>query len=65
MLNCYVDKRYLEKADELFKKIKELGFVESALRYNVMLSLYSRMGNLDKLDVLVQEMTENGIAPDS
>lgn len=65
LLNCYSEKKYLQKADDLFKKMKELGFVKSALSYNVMLSLYSRTGNHDKFDVLVQEMKENGIAGDS
>ena len=65
MLNCYAEKRSLTKADDLFEKMKELGFVKSALNYNVMLSLYSHIGDYDKLDILVQEMKENGVAGDS
>ena len=65
MLNCYAEKKSLKKADDLFQKMKELGFAKSALTYNVMLSLYSRMEKLDMLETLVEEMKENGITGDT
>ena len=64
LLNCCAEKKSLEKAEDLFQKMKELGFIETALSYNVMLSLYSQMGKHEKLKVLMQEMEENGIKYD-
>ncbi|PON32427.1 Pentatricopeptide repeat [Parasponia andersonii] len=64
LLNCYAEKKSLEKAEDIFQKMKELGFIEHALTYNVMLSLYSRMGKHEKLRILIQEMEENGIKYD-
>ncbi|XP_024023422.1 pentatricopeptide repeat-containing protein At2g20710, mitochondrial [Morus notabilis] len=64
LLNCYAEKKYLEKAERLFQKMRKLGFIKSNLSYNVMLSLYSRMGKHEKLKGLLQEMEENGIKHD-
>ena len=64
LLNCYAEKNSLMKAEDLFKKIRESGFVKLSLSYNVMLSLYSRMAKHDKLLILVKEMEENGIKCD-
>lgn len=64
LLNCYAEKKSLEKAEETFQKMKELGFIKSSLSYNVMLGLYSRVGKHEKLKVLIQEMEGNGIKCD-
>ncbi|XP_062107336.1 pentatricopeptide repeat-containing protein At2g20710, mitochondrial-like [Humulus lupulus] len=61
LLNCYTDKKSLEKAEDLFQKMKKMGFIQTALTYNAMLSLYSRMGKHEKLKILTQEMEQNGI----
>ncbi|KAF4356455.1 hypothetical protein G4B88_027640 [Cannabis sativa] len=61
LLNCYAENKSLEKAEDHFQKMKEMDFIETALTYNVMLSLYSRMGKHDKLKSLIQEMKQNGI----
>ncbi|KAL5581792.1 hypothetical protein UlMin_014234 [Ulmus minor] len=64
LLNCYAEKDCLEKAEDHFQKMKELGLVKYALSYNVMLSLYSRAGEYEKLESLTREMEENGIKCD-
>ncbi|KAL5581793.1 hypothetical protein UlMin_014235 [Ulmus minor] len=64
LLHCYAKIDYLEKAEDHFQKMKELGLVNSSLCYNVMLSLYSRAGKHEKLKSLMQEMEENGIKSD-
>lgn len=64
LLNCYCKKNMLEKAEELFKKLKELNFVSSALSYNNMISLYMRVGQPEKVPSLVHEMEEKDILAD-
>ncbi|KAB1209998.1 hypothetical protein CJ030_MR6G023547 [Morella rubra] len=61
LLNCYVEHKSLDKAEATMKKMRELGFLKISLPYNVMLSLYSRMGKNEKLGILMQEMEEKGI----
>ncbi|CAK7349798.1 unnamed protein product [Dovyalis caffra] len=63
ILDCYVRKKHLEKAEAMMQKMKELRFVK-VRHYNVMLSLYNLMGKHEKLDTLVKEMEEKGIHGD-
>lgn len=64
LLNCYCKENMLDKAVELFKKLKELNFVSSALSYNNMISLYLRVGQPEKVPSLVHEMEEKDIPAD-
>lgn len=64
LLNCYVEDRDLEKAEEIMQKMRELGFMKTPLSFNVMLSLYAHLGKHEKLDALMEEMEEMGIAHD-
>ncbi|CBI21840.3 unnamed protein product, partial [Vitis vinifera] len=64
LLNCYSQKKSLEKAEAIMQEMRDMGFVKT-LSYNVMLGLYSRLGKHEKLDNLMQEMEENGIGLDS
>ncbi|KAL6499436.1 hypothetical protein OROHE_026099 [Orobanche hederae] len=63
LLNCYADAKALEKAEAVMEKFRALNS-RSNLHYNTMLSLYSRMGKHEKLDLLMQEMEYKGIALD-
>ncbi|XP_028071697.1 pentatricopeptide repeat-containing protein At2g20710, mitochondrial-like [Camellia sinensis] len=63
LLNCYAHAKSLEKAEATMQKMRELGS-RTPLVYNVMLKLYSQMGKHKKIDSLVQEMEEKGIACD-
>ncbi|CAB4303866.1 unnamed protein product [Prunus armeniaca] len=65
LLFCSVEHKSLEKAENLFEKMKELGYVKGPLPYNVMLTLYSQLGQHEKLDILVKEMEEKVIDYDS
>ncbi|KAJ4837316.1 hypothetical protein Tsubulata_031456 [Turnera subulata] len=56
LLNSYVHERCLEKAEAHLQKMRELGFLDSPLPYNVMLSFYSKMGKYEEMNVLMQEM---------
>ncbi|KAK3039584.1 hypothetical protein RJ639_027728 [Escallonia herrerae] len=63
LLNCYADAKSLEKAEAVMQKMRELDHA-GTLSYNVMLKLYSRMGEHEKLEALDQEMVEKGINRD-
>ncbi|XP_060188883.1 pentatricopeptide repeat-containing protein At2g20710, mitochondrial-like [Lycium barbarum] len=63
LLNCYADAKVLNKAEDTMQKLKELGYA-GTVAYNVMLTLYSKMGDVEKLQSLVLEMEDKGIAGD-
>ncbi|GFP80930.1 pentatricopeptide repeat-containing protein at2g20710 mitochondrial [Phtheirospermum japonicum] len=63
LLNCYANAKALEKAEAVMDKIRNLNSCCN-LYYNTMLSLYSRTGNHDRLESLIQEMENKGIAFD-
>ncbi|KAK3013366.1 hypothetical protein RJ639_010157 [Escallonia herrerae] len=63
LLNCYADAKSLEKAEAVMQKMRELDHA-GTLPYNVMLKLYSRMGEHEKLEALDHEMVENGVNRD-
>lgn len=63
LLNSYCQEKILDKALELFSKIKDLGFI-STLNYNNMISLYLNTNQPEKVTSLVQEMEEKGIKAD-
>lgn len=60
LLNCYAEAKLLEKAEATMEKVKKFGSHKN-LSYNTMLSLYSKMGMHEKLDLLMQEMKSEGI----
>lgn len=64
LLSCYCVKKHLEKASELFEKIKEVNAI-STLNYNNMIYLYLQTGQPEKVVALVQEMEQNKIDRDS
>ncbi|CAH2054067.1 unnamed protein product [Thlaspi arvense] len=58
-------KKYLYKAEATFQKMRELGLLLKPLPYNSMTSLYSSIGNRDKVDEFLREMSENNVRFDS
>ncbi|PON82408.1 Pentatricopeptide repeat [Trema orientale] len=48
----------------MVQQMKDLGFTGAALPYNVLLNLYYKSGNHEKINSLVQEMDEKGICYD-
>ncbi|XP_009342634.2 pentatricopeptide repeat-containing protein At2g20710, mitochondrial-like isoform X1 [Pyrus x bretschneideri] len=65
LLFSYVENKSSEKAETIFEKMNELGYLKGSLVYNAMLTLYSQIGKHEKLDILVKEMEEKGIDYDS
>ncbi|KAM2269180.1 hypothetical protein TB2_046927 [Malus domestica] len=65
LLFSYVENKSSEKAEIIFEKMNELGYLKGSVAYNAMLTLYSQIGKHEKLDILVKEMEEKGIDYDS
>ncbi|KAK7312799.1 hypothetical protein VNO77_36942 [Canavalia gladiata] len=64
LLNCYAQHNFVEKAEAVMKKIKEYASkhgVDIVMSYNVLLKLYTRIGEYKKLDAIMQEMKEMNI----
>ncbi|XP_050363996.1 pentatricopeptide repeat-containing protein At4g02820, mitochondrial [Argentina anserina] len=56
LLHTYVQNKESEKAEALFEKMKECGFMRNSLPYNHMMSLYVSNGKLDKVPEVIGEM---------
>ncbi|PIN14941.1 hypothetical protein CDL12_12416 [Handroanthus impetiginosus] len=63
LLNCYCNDKVLDKALQIFEKMKVLNYL-STLNYNNVMALYLSMEQPGKVVDLVQEMEENNIALD-
>lgn len=61
LLNCYALEKSVDKAEAIMQRLRDLGFVRTALGYNTLMNVYYRMGNWEKLDILMHEMEEKGI----
>ncbi|XP_027111777.1 pentatricopeptide repeat-containing protein At2g20710, mitochondrial-like [Coffea arabica] len=61
LLNCYVHEKSAEKAEALMQKMREMGYANSPLPYNLMMNLHYGLGNCKKLDDLMNEMEGRGI----
>ncbi|KAL8094143.1 hypothetical protein AgCh_035853 [Apium graveolens] len=55
LLNCYCKEIFLEKALNLFERMKELR-LSSTLNYNNMMSLYLNLDKPEKVPILAEEM---------
>ncbi|ESQ54372.1 hypothetical protein EUTSA_v10027393mg [Eutrema salsugineum] len=53
----------LQKAESVFEKMRELGFLLKPAPYNLLLSIYSPMRNQEKVNQLLNEMEENNVEP--
>ncbi|XP_011037457.1 PREDICTED: pentatricopeptide repeat-containing protein At2g20710, mitochondrial-like [Populus euphratica] len=60
LLNYYADPKHLEKAEAMTQTMKELELVK-ALSYNWNLTLNSKMGKNEDVEILMQEMEDKGI----
>ncbi|KAK1557367.1 hypothetical protein Q3G72_023317 [Acer saccharum] len=65
LLNCYVRQRQTEKSLSHLKKMMEMGFASSPLAYNNIMSLYTKLGQYEKVPDVLTEMKENNVFPDN
>ncbi|KAG6495868.1 hypothetical protein ZIOFF_043698 [Zingiber officinale] len=64
LLHSYAAKKQIEKAENLFDRIKELNISSSVFPYNEMMTLYISVGQLDKVTVVVDELKRQKVSPD-
>lgn len=63
LLAYYSSANNVEKTEEIFKKIKDVGFSLTAFYYNQLLLLYKRL-NKKNIQVVLQMMEDDGVKPD-
>uniref|UniRef100_A0A0D9XL68 Pentacotripeptide-repeat region of PRORP domain-containing protein n=1 Tax=Leersia perrieri TaxID=77586 RepID=A0A0D9XL68_9ORYZ len=63
LLKCYTEAKCVEKAEELFEKMRGMG-IAGAYAYNVMMRLYLENGQIERVHSMHQAMEESGITPD-
>lgn len=64
LLKCYCREHTLDKAMNLFEKMKEMSFASTSLNYNNLMSLHMKLGQPEKVPLLAQEMKEKDISFD-
>ncbi|KAG7578565.1 Pentatricopeptide repeat [Arabidopsis thaliana x Arabidopsis arenosa] len=66
LLSCYAKShKTLDKAEAIFEKMRDLGFLSKPSPFNLMISLYSQLGKREKVDNLISKMKCMNIEPDS
>ncbi|GAB4829593.1 hypothetical protein Ancab_019261 [Ancistrocladus abbreviatus] len=59
LLHTYVQHKAYDKAEALMDKMSECGFLDSALPFNHMMTMYIANGQLDKVPGLIEELKKN------
>lgn len=65
LLSCYVRQHQVEKSLSHIRKMREKGFDLTALTYNNMMCLFTKIGQHDKVPDVLAEMKENKVLPDN
>uniref|UniRef100_A0A0E0BCC9 Pentacotripeptide-repeat region of PRORP domain-containing protein n=1 Tax=Oryza glumipatula TaxID=40148 RepID=A0A0E0BCC9_9ORYZ len=63
LLKCYAEAKCVEKAEELFQKMRGMGMA-SSYAYNVMMRLYLQDGQVERVHSMHRTMEESGIVAD-
>ncbi|KAK0590228.1 hypothetical protein LWI29_024278 [Acer saccharum] len=58
LLHAYVLQRSVKKAETIMQNMREMGFATSSFPYNMLITHYYKIGENDKIEVLIQEMEE-------
>lgn len=64
LLKCYVEAKAVDKAEEHFAKMQEMGMT-SSYAYTWMMKLYLQTGQLERVHAMFQDMEEKGVKPDT
>lgn len=64
LLHCYAGAKQIDKAEELFERMKGLNLSFTSLMYNEMMTLYMSVGKVEKVSLVVEEMKCQKVAPD-
>ena len=67
IFNCLLDVclrlNLMDKAERVFREMKEIGIVPSKITYGIMIKGYGQVYNLEKAFELFEEMKRNDLAP--
>lgn len=58
LLDCYAHGKSVEKAEFVMQKMRDMGFAKQPLCYNIMMNLYYKIGEYEKLNFLMLKMEE-------
>ncbi|CAA2950954.1 Hypothetical predicted protein [Olea europaea subsp. europaea] len=64
LLHSYARLKLIEKAEDLYERIKAANLSLSAITYNELMTLYMSVGQLEKVNLIVEELKRQNVAPD-
>lgn len=64
LLHSYAGAKLVEQAESLFERIKDSNLSCNILTFNEMMTLYTSVGQLDKVHIVVEELKRRKISPD-
>ncbi|GMH17198.1 hypothetical protein Nepgr_019039 [Nepenthes gracilis] len=65
LLNAYVGAKMRDKAEPLMEQMRNKGYAVHPLPFNVMMTLYMKLGEYDIVDSLISEMKQQNIQLDT
>lgn len=64
LLHSYASAKLIDKAEELFQRMKDSGLSFCAITYNELMTLYMSMGQVEKVSLVIEELKNQKVAPD-
>ncbi|KAK8952135.1 Pentatricopeptide repeat-containing protein [Platanthera zijinensis] len=64
LLHSYARAKLVEQAESLFERIKDSNLSCNILTFNEMMTLYTSVGQLNKVHIVVEELKRRKISPD-
>ncbi|KAL8494812.1 hypothetical protein ACS0TY_019118 [Phlomoides rotata] len=64
LLHCYARSKLIEKAEDLYERLKGTYLSLDAITYNELMTLYMSVGQLEKVSLIVEDMKRQNVAPD-
>ncbi|KAL6517618.1 hypothetical protein OROMI_033319 [Orobanche minor] len=64
LLHSYAGLKLIEKAEQLYERMKGSNLPLSAITFNELMTLYISVGQLEKVSLIVKEMKSQNVAPD-
>ncbi|XP_057501823.1 LOW QUALITY PROTEIN: pentatricopeptide repeat-containing protein At5g09450, mitochondrial-like [Actinidia eriantha] len=64
LLHSFAREKLVDKAEDLYERVKEANLSLSALTYNEMMTLYMSVGQVQKVPFVIEELKHQKVAPD-
>ncbi|KAL2936786.1 hypothetical protein RDABS01_020235 [Bienertia sinuspersici] len=64
LLHCFAGAKLIDKAEELFQRIKDSGLSFSAITFNEMMTLYMSVGQVEKVYSVIEDLKHQKVALD-